>query len=78
MYYLYCVCRITDKYLDNDKDNTYQITIKLQSDVMKWKDAMQSFRRPYESKHLHITFLGEPAVDEGGGGGQRGNSLSCL
>jgi len=53
------------KYLDSSKDNTYRITVR-RNEI--WKDAaIQSFKWPFnESKHLRITFLGEPAVDDGG------------
>jgi len=53
-----------NKYLDRDKDNTYRITVR-RNEI--WKDAIQSFKRSFnESKHLRFTFLGEPAVDDGG------------
>ena len=50
--------------LDADKSQTYRITIR-RSEV--WKDALRNFKRPFDtSQHLRITFLGEPAVDDGG------------
>ncbi len=53
-----------NKYLDRDKDNTYRITVR-RNEI--WKDSIQSFKRSFdESKHLRFTFLGEPAVDDGG------------
>ncbi len=52
------------KSLDQDVDNTYGITVR-HSEI--WKDAIQSFKWYFdESKHLRFTFLGEPAVNDGG------------
>lgn len=52
------------KYLDSDRHNTYRITVR-RNEI--WKDAIQSLKRSFnESKHLRFTFLGEPAVDDGG------------
>lgn len=53
-----------NQQLDSDKNNTYRITVRR---THIWEDAMKAFKRSFDvSKHLRITFLGEPAVDGGG------------
>ena len=53
-----------NEHLYADKSQTYRITVR-RSDI--WKDSIQCFKRSFDTcKHLRITFLGEPAVDDGG------------
>ena len=47
-----------------DESNTFRITVR-RSTI--WDDALRAVRRTFdEKKHIHITFLGESAVDGGG------------
>ena len=50
--------------LANDPDKTYRIKVRRRH---IWEDALHQFKYKYSPPlHLHVTFLGEPAVDEGG------------
>ncbi len=53
-----------NEQLNSDKYDTHRITVRR---THIWEDAMKAFNRPFDvRKHLRITFLGEPAVDDGG------------
>lgn len=50
--------------MSNDEDDIFRIKARRRH---IWEDALNSFKRGIPaSKHLRVTFLGEPAVDAGG------------
>lgn len=52
------------KLLHTDQTKTHQITVRR---TVLWQDALKCFKRKFDPKsHLRVTFLGEPAVDDGG------------
>lgn len=51
------------KYLPVDKDQYTRIIIRRKH---LWDDAMNHVKYLNECKHVRVTFIGEPAVDEGG------------
>jgi len=54
----------SQKILSQDKDDIFRIKIRRKH---IWEDSLNVFKRGVPvSKHLRITFLGEPAVDAGG------------
>jgi len=55
---------ISDGILSADKDDVFRLKVRRRC---IWEDALNYFRRGIPvSKHLHVSFLGEPAVDAGG------------
>ena len=71
--------------LSTDKDDIFRLKVRRKH---IWEDALDYFRRGIPtSKHLRVTFFGEPAVDAGGplreffrlvlGELSRNNSLFC-
>lgn len=53
----------TSLNLTGDKDRPHRVTVR-RGHILE--DAVASLRCYDETKHLRVTFLGEPAVDEGG------------
>ena len=53
-----------DQHLYQDRSKTYRITVRR---AHIWQDALKCFERKFDLRsHVRITFLGEPAVDDGG------------
>ena len=54
----------SSELLSNDREDVFRIKARRRH---IWEDALNCFKRGIPaSKHLAITFLGEPAVDAGG------------
>ena len=75
----------SSEILSTDKDDIFRLKVRRRH---IWEDALNYFRKGIPtSKHLRVTFLGEPAVDAGGplreffrlllGELSRNNSLFC-
>ena len=53
-----------DQYLHQDKSKVYRITVRR---AHIWQDALKCFERKFDVRsYIRVTFLGEPAVDDGG------------
>ena len=54
----------SSKTLGCDEDDTYRIKVRRKH---IWEDSLHCFKQGIPvSKHLRVTFIGEPAVDAGG------------
>ncbi len=57
------IMKVTDRYMLGEDSKSYRITVRRGHLFQDNKLSLSNFE---ESMHLRVTFLGEPAVDDGG------------